>query len=157
MVQRLQLLAFCKSKEQEQDLYKQQTKDMNAMSGKLSKPEKQFKSSIVKTETVEEVGNKLAEWIAQKTYDVTQGKMQKAAVGFTFTCIQPVNICKKMAQAAQGVQLDKVSCHFISAYNLIRKYSLTEMRAVPIDFGVPLLFQSLMTAQGENLLDLLLA
>ena len=47
-VQRLQLLAFCKSKEQEQDLYKQQTKDMNAMSGKLSKLEKQFKSSIVR-------------------------------------------------------------------------------------------------------------
>lgn len=59
--------------------------------------EKKIKNSIVRAETIEQIEHKLAEWLAQKTYNVTQGKMQKSAAGFTFTCIQPVNICKKMA------------------------------------------------------------
>lgn len=48
---------------------------MAAMSGKLARLEKKVKDSIVKADTIEEVGNKLAEWIAMKTYDVSQGKM----------------------------------------------------------------------------------
>ena len=55
------------------------------------------------------------------------------------------------------MQLDKVSCHFISAYNLVRKYAMSEMRAVSIDFGAPLLFQGMMNVKGESLVELLLA
>ena len=45
------------------------------MSRKLTCLEKRTRNSVVKVETSEEVHERLADWIAQQAYDVTQGKM----------------------------------------------------------------------------------
>ena len=47
MVQRLQLLAFTNGKESEQELYKQQSKDMGYMQARMTKMEKQIKDSVL--------------------------------------------------------------------------------------------------------------
>ena len=69
-----------------------------------------------------------------------------------------MNIYKKMAQQCVGLTLDKSNCNFVSAYNVVRKYAMSEVRAISQDLAVPLVLNAVTNPKhSESLLELLLS